>query len=145
MHISKETHGRHGSNMKNLCIQAMICYTDPNKSGLETRMGGAERRREPRYTIKQMVAVSYAHEEFIAAHGLDLSSGGISCRTTSPLDVGQEIFLLLGLGKDETMSCGGVVLHVAPEGSGYKAGIQFVNLSAEDRARLDAHLGTLKG
>ena len=108
-------------------------------------MGGAERRRQPRYTIKQMVAVSYAHEEFVAAHGLDLSSGGISCRTTSPLEIGQEIFLLLGLGKDETISCEGVVLHVGPDGSGFKAGIQFVNLSAEDSARLEEHLGTLQG
>lgn len=108
-------------------------------------MSGSERRRETRYTIKQMVAVSYAHEEFIAAHGLDLSLGGISCRTTSPLAIGQEIFLLLGLDEGETINCEAVVMHVMPDRNGYRTGIQFVNLQDAVRAKLATHLKKISG
>jgi len=113
----------------------------PIIEGKENTMSNSERRKTPRFRIEQMVEVSFNREEFIAAEGIDLSLTGLQCETATELQTGDEMFLMLGLGK-ESIGCEGIVMHVRKIASRFRIGIEFTGMTEESTSTLKAFLKT---
>lgn len=107
---------------------------------------GTERRQFIRYQISQCIKLSMGHEAFFEAEGIDLSAGGLRCRSTYALEPLSRLFLMLHLKGDAgsyDLKTEASVVHVRQEGDGYEYGVQFDPLPQEDRDALNAYLSSL--
>jgi len=112
----------------------------------ETIDGKADRRRTLRTELIVRVAYSTVDEMF-SEFTRDINEGGLFIETEKPKPTGTEVTLNFNLpGSDESISTIGRVVHVTtgdgdtPPGMG----IEFEELTAEDRARIDALIRSLR-
>jgi hypothetical protein len=104
---------------------------------------GTENRRAPRFRIDQMIEMSFGREESLRCQGVDLSEGGMACRTDASLESGTRVYLLLSLapgGDEEPVSCEGVVTRCTATDWGFEVGISFVGLHPTIQGRLQSYL-----
>ncbi len=105
-----------------------------------------ERRSATRFTIKQFVDLSSNGEDFIHVTANDLSLGGLSCISSTPLDPMMPVFLLLGFsGEDgeKTVELEGYVAHSRMENGKCVAGIAFTDRPPETRNAIETYLAAL--
>jgi len=99
-------------------------------------MGTAEdRRRAPRYPIDFPLTIE-VHGEVRQARGVNISQGGLMVSTASALEMGAQVTLRFDLANAGEMRLQGVVRHARDEGTG----VEFIELSDEDRQTLHAYL-----
>lgn len=108
-----------------------------------------EHRRHPRYTVEIVAEVTVGMET-VAAATQNVSEGGAALTMDLPLDEESTFGLALLLTQDgiedpdrEPFECEATVAWVRPHGERYLAGIQFVNASAAQRARLREFLAAI--
>jgi c-di-GMP-binding flagellar brake protein YcgR len=102
-----------------------------------------ERRKSPRFQVRQMIAYFPGREEYLWAEGVDLSLDGLKCRSKEPLDPLTTIYFMLELpveGKVETIRCEGFVAHSHCEDGACSFGIQFQDMSETDKRHLEDYL-----
>ncbi|HCM26622.1 MAG: hypothetical protein A2Z99_15355 [Treponema sp. GWB1_62_6] len=102
-----------------------------------------DRRVEKRFSIKQFIDLSAKGEEFIHVRGLDLSLGGLSCETTSPLDPMMQVFVLLSIPGDSgerIVEVEGYVAHSRMEKGVCIAGISFIDRTPDARTAIESYL-----
>lgn len=75
---------------------------------------------------------------------VDLSSAGVRLRrgSASTLEVGGEVPMWLGFGKDRMAVTARVAWERAAEGGGFELGLAFDGISEQDSGRIDAYLRT---
>lgn len=106
-----------------------------------------EKRKHQRFTIEQFVEFSYAHRTSIKVEGVNLSEGGILCKTTYPVDPLNRAFIMLNMslkGRDYILKLNGVIAHYQKKDNFYLFGVQFTDVSEEDRNILREYLGKFK-
>lgn len=103
----------------------------------------AERRNEIRFSIDQMVELSFGRETFLHATGLNLSKTGLLCATDSYLEPYSQVSLMMSIpvgSQTHRLSCDGIVVRSEIEDKQYLAGISFTSLVEEDSKILAAFL-----
>lgn len=118
---------------------------------------GHEARRQRRRVIRHNCSVEIQMEiglatgnsdewsvDAVAIKGrlLDLSHDGASLFTKQPLDMGQRLRLAIHTPNSKPLYTSGTIRWTksVPDKGGYAAGVQFVQLEAKDRRRLDKYL-----
>jgi c-di-GMP-binding flagellar brake protein YcgR len=82
-----------------------------------------------------MVETSFDREKFIPAEGLDISEGGLRCRSPEPVDPLSQIFLIVSIpkeGGEHLIKAEATVVRVEKKKNGYVYGICFNQLSETD-------------
>lgn len=109
-----------------------------------------ERRIVPRctdieVTIHQCVVTHLGKETWLSATAGDISSHGLSLLLTDSINAGEHVYLLATVKPDELpareLSVNGVTTHCRPDGGQWRVGLEFIDLSPEDKAEWDAFLG----
>jgi hypothetical protein len=110
-------------------------------------MNGEERRMASRFRIDQMIGYYPNREEYLWAEGLNLSSGGIQCRSKEAVDPLTNVYLMIGVPSAEgehLVRCEGFVAYSRVEDDGLcRFGVRFESVAEEDRPYLAAFLGQL--
>jgi len=102
-----------------------------------------EKRKHARCTIHQMVETSFDRERFISAEGLDLSEGGLRCRSPEPVEPLSQIYLIVSIpkeGGDWLIKTDATVVRVEKKKNGYTYGICFNQLTEADTQAIRACL-----
>jgi len=112
-----------------------------------------ERRRHARFSVELPVEYwQIDKSRSRPARTIDISEGGVLLCLSQPLDVGQNLGLILFIdsGHDldavEALAQVEVVwkdIHPAKNGD-YQVGVKFMDISSEDMAKLKSFLNTLK-
>lgn len=103
----------------------------------------AERRHEARFSINQMVELSFGRETFLHATGINISKTGLLCATDSYLEPYSQVSLMVTIPiepEPHRMSCEGIVVRSEVEETQYLAGISFTSLDEEDAKVLASFL-----
>ena len=112
----------------------------------QTAESAEDRRRSLRTEL--IVRVDYSTiDEMFSEFTRDINEGGLFIETEKPQPAGTEVTMQFSLpGSDETLSTVGRVVHVTsgedqmPPGMG----IEFEELSPEDRGRIDSLIRSLR-
>ncbi len=111
---------------------------------------GKDRRQHERFTIRQMIDITFPRENYLQAEGLNLSEGGMMCRTTYPVEPLTRVFLMLSLptgaagGEEYLLKTEANVVYVRQEADEYVFGVAFAGLSRQDSEALRGFLDSLK-
>jgi hypothetical protein len=100
-----------------------------------------ERRGSPRYKISQLIGYFPGREEYLWAEGLDISRGGLSCRSKAPVDPLTNVFVMVsvpGEAGEHLVRCEGYVTNSLMDGEYCRFGIKIEHVSPEDKPYLDA-------
>lgn len=103
----------------------------------------AERRHEIRFSIDQIIELSFGRESFLHAIGINISKTGLLCATDSYLEPYAEVSLLLTIpvgSENHRVGCDGIVVRSEIEQTRYLAGISFTSLSEQDSKILESFL-----
>lgn len=106
----------------------------------------ADRRKEERFRIQQMIGYGPGREEYLWAEGVDLSLSGMSCITTRPVDPLTELYIMIDIpaeGRWKQVRVEGYIAHVTLHGDFYHFGVIFTDVSDNDRENLEAYLDKL--
>lgn len=104
-----------------------------------------DRRHDPRIEKLQLVQVSRFDEEGFRAdlatgRTLNISRGGLRLELLHPLPLRSEVSLSLALGNELVEVHGRVTYLESLDDERSAMGVQFLDLSAEDRRKIDAYL-----
>ena len=102
-----------------------------------------ERRKHPRFELRQIVELGFGKERYIHAEAIDISRSGIRCRTEEEIEVSRtcSIYFVLQEGKENVpdLMAEVVVKRCDPvEEGGYDVGMEFSMLSPDTDRRLVA-------
>lgn len=98
-----------------------------------------ERRKHPRVVLSQLIEMSLMHEHYVQAETVNVSEGGLLCRSNSPVEPLTTVYLMLSIpteGGDYMLKTEGAVMHLRKEGEAYTFGIAFSALNDKDRETL---------
>jgi c-di-GMP-binding flagellar brake protein YcgR len=101
---------------------------------------GQERRRRPRTSIRLSATVLLPDDELLYAHTIDLSSGGVCLSVPKQLQLEDEVRLGLkfeAVGVKHSLLLISRVCYCLPDAKEFRAGLQFVQISAEDSTLLE--------
>ena len=103
---------------------------------------GAERRASPRLEEVQLVQVSNpgSMSQLATGRTINLSRGGARLEMGGQLPLRSRVRLSLALGDEFVTVAGSVVYLEALDGGRCAVGVQFTDLDAASRRRLDAHM-----
>ncbi len=110
-----------------------------------------ERRTAPRFKIDQMIGYYPNREEYLWAEALNISSGGLQCRSKTPLDPLTNVFIMLGPADaagtaGKRVRCEGYVTYCRKEDDGsYISGIHFTGIQPEDKTYFESYLSKIDG
>jgi c-di-GMP-binding flagellar brake protein YcgR len=102
---------------------------------MEVAIGEKRNRRDfPRVTLHQMVKLWHGRERFIQAEGINISRGGMLCKSPHPIDPADKMYVMFSLpsesGPDSTVEVEATVVHVHQEQDElYRFGIHFTDFS----------------
>jgi hypothetical protein len=107
-----------------------------------------EKRRSKRFTLHQLIEVSYEGDLFVRAEGVDLSECGILCKTDPKLEVAFPVYLILKLelpnqAEPVFIKTDGKVVHAEVRDDGFYAGIEFDDLPMGQAAELKHYFETI--
>jgi len=103
----------------------------------------SERRVAPRFSIQQMVELSYGREEIVHASGINLSKTGLLCSTDSYVEPYTEVSLLMQIPEsagEHRIECEGIVVRSEERNGRFVTGISFTSLPEEDAKALAGFL-----
>lgn len=107
-----------------------------------------ERRTAPRFTIDRMLRLDPGSRHPISARGLNISIGGLLCRTAEPVDPLTRMKMYLSLpddnGNERQLEPKGTVLHCSRDREGgYALGIHFDHLGSEERELIGKYIALM--
>ena len=103
----------------------------------ERRKG--DRRADPRHPVAITMELSAGNDLYFHVSG-NLSKGGAFFNRAIPHPIGTKVQLTFQLpGEDPTpIRCQGEVVNIPERGDGLGMGVKFLDLSEEDKARIEA-------
>jgi len=107
-----------------------------------------ERREHRRCSLTQLLDVTLMREHDIEASAIELSEGGLLCKSGAPVDLLSAVYLMLRIptaGADYMLKTEGVVMHQRREGEDWVFGISFGPLTSADKEALRYYLDTVCG
>jgi hypothetical protein len=105
-----------------------------------------EKREAPRFKINQLIGYYPNREEYLWAEGVDISLGGISCRSKEAVDTLTNVFLMVtvrGPDGDHLVRVEGFVAHSEMVEGYCRFGVRIERIFDEDRPHLEAYLAGL--
>ena len=105
-----------------------------------------DRRQSRRFALRQIIDVTFPRETMFQAEGLNLSEGGMMCRTSHPVEPLARVYLMLSLSTASgsyMLKTEGCIVHVEQKGDQYLFGMAFEHLEGQDLEALRAYLGSL--
>lgn len=102
-----------------------------------------ERRKSPRFVIRQMIRLGEGREEYLWAKSLNLSKVGLGCITNKSLQPLDRIFGMITLHTEEEekiINFEGYVVRSRPLDSGYELGIAFTEIDPADSDYIAQHV-----
>ena len=105
-----------------------------------------EKREAPRFKIDQLIGYYPNREEYLCAEGLNISLGGISCRSKEAIDTLTNVFIMVsvhGPEGDHLVRCEGYVAHAAMVDGFCRFGVKIERIFDEDRPYLEGYLASL--
>jgi hypothetical protein len=91
---------------------------------------GEERRKRERFPLAQSVELKTSDGTVINSNGVDISEGGILCRTETEIKPGTSVSfqLTIPIGKREvTVGCSGNILRCTPKEGKFDIGIELTD------------------
>jgi hypothetical protein len=92
-----------------------------------------------------MIELTYMKERFLQAEAVNISEGGILCRSDAAVEPLTRVYLMLHIprgGEDYVMKAEGVVMHADKKDDSWLFGIAFDNLTGADREAIRGYLAT---
>jgi PilZ domain len=71
-------------------------------------MSFAERRKSPRFAVRQVLELGFGAAKVVWADVLDMSATGLLCRTSAPIERGTRVILSMVLPNGSRMECEGI-------------------------------------
>lgn len=103
-------------------------------------MTQGNRRQEPRFSISQLIEMSFGKERWVHARGLDISRNGFRGKLTEEIDTGSSMYVVFRID-DQPVQVEAIAVHVDPDEDGtYDAGFQFSSVDSTARAAIDAFI-----
>ena len=106
-----------------------------------------EKRKSGRFKIYQMIQMSYGKENFISCEAVNISEGGILCKTNGEIDSNSTFFLMfeipLKAGNYE-IQCDSMVARSVKVDDGWEVGLAFVDMLPDDKSKLGEFINGLK-
>jgi c-di-GMP-binding flagellar brake protein YcgR len=107
-----------------------------------------ERRSAPRFTIDRMVRIELGSQRPVSARGINISVGGLLCRTEEPVDPLTRMRMFLSLpddaGGERRLEMEGTVLHYrSGKGGNYDLGIHFDRIDSSARQVIGRYVARL--
>ncbi len=98
------------------------------------------RRQEPRFSISQMVEMSFGKERWVHARGLDISRNGFRGKLSEEIETGTTVYVLFRID-EKPVQVEAVAIHVSPTEDGlYDTGFQFSSVNDPSRAAIDTYI-----
>ena len=106
---------------------------------IKERRKGDERRAHPRERVAITMELTAGNDLYFHVSG-DLSQGGAFFNRAIPHPIGTEVDLTFQLPGSESapIRCHGEVVNIPEGGEGLGMGVRFLDLSDEDRERVDS-------
>ncbi len=107
-----------------------------------------DRRQSKRFSIRQIIDLTFPREAFFQAEGLNLSEGGMMCKSSYPVEPLMRVYLMLSLARGDgsyLLKTEGSVVHVEKKAGAYLFGVAFEHLEPQDLEALRAYLKSLEG
>ena len=95
-----------------------------------------EKRKYVRITINQVIQITYGKETSFHVSAANLSEGGILCEATEPLEPYTRTYVMFDIpvkSGTHNICCEGIVVRSEKKKGKNLIGIEFSNLSDEDR------------
>ena len=99
-----------------------------------------EKRTHPRFEIKQLVEVDFAHEKFVSAEGVNISKNGILCKTDEECPLYSKVFIMMTLPfkeKERIINLEGIIVRSMHDGARWDTGISITEMSDPSRKIFD--------
>ena len=103
---------------------------------------GSEKRKHMRFPIHQAIEISFGQEDFFNARGVNVSAGGMLIETETELDPQSRIYLFFPVDLEEAtydVEAEGIVRHISKSGKLYQIGVEFFELTPEQKEMLAAY------
>ncbi len=94
-----------------------------------------ERRRSPRFTIRQLIEIDYGKESYLRAEGINISRSGLLCTTEPEISPSSRVFLSLDFPGNDPINCEGFVVRSKPHGASSEVAINFTEFKENDAER----------
>lgn len=104
------------------------------------------KRRSPRFSIQQLIRMSWDREEFLQAEGVNISSTGMLLHSSVPMEHYSTLFLMFEIessGGPRTVKTEGVVMRCEKEEDYYSIGVEFTELTEAEKKELNDFLSSL--
>jgi c-di-GMP-binding flagellar brake protein YcgR len=98
-----------------------------------------DKRKHPRFKIDQIIRLTYGNELFIQASGINISEGGVFCRTMEYVEPYTKVLILMEAATDSgemELSSEGMVTRIEDDGEDYLAAIEFSSMNESDKEKL---------
>lgn len=108
-------------------------------------MDRPNRRQAPRFSISQLVELSFGKERWVHATGTDISATGFRAIVSESIDTGASMFSMFRID-DETIQVEAIAIHVSPIDAiekTYQVGFQFVDVDNATRELLNRYVASL--
>ncbi len=107
-----------------------------------------ERRNDKRFRLSRMVAYDMEREQYIRAHGFEISKGGMAFLSAEYVEPDCIVWLSFSIPEEDgswrQLEAEGRVTEVSGAPNGTRFGVAFTRMSDEDRAALDAFIDRLE-
>jgi c-di-GMP-binding flagellar brake protein YcgR len=98
------------------------------------------RRQEQRFSISQLIELSFGKERWVHARGIDISRNGFRGKLSEEIDTGSSMYVLFRID-DTAVQVEAVAVHISPDEDGmYDAGFQFSSVDTTARAAIDTFI-----
>jgi hypothetical protein len=107
-----------------------------------------EKREAPRFKITQLIGYYPNREEYLWAEGMDISLGGISCRSKEAVDTLTNLFIMVTVhcpDGEHLVRMEGFVAHAEMVEGLCRFGVRIERIFDEDRGYLETYLASLAG
>lgn len=98
-----------------------------------------ERRHDPRFSVEQIVEISFGREAFVRGTGINISKTGILCETDGYLEPTSQVSLQLTIqigSQIHRFNCEGIVIRTDEANGTFQSGISFTDLREPDARKL---------
>lgn len=85
----------------------------------------AERRRSPRYSVRQVVEIGHGRQSVLWGDAINLSSSGILCRTSDSVFPSSRVLVSMVLPNGARVDCEGIVVRSELIDGEYRTAIKF--------------------
>jgi len=102
-----------------------------------------QRRRFSRFKIDQMINLSFGKESYVQVAGVNISQGGLFCKSREYVEPYTKVYIMVGLRIDDEnqeIRCEGIVLRSVKQNDEFSIGISFTDMGEEDRKKLNAFI-----